>query len=372
MTRLALISLVASGCFYTDSINQRPSLDIKRPSSDPIYRTDKVALEAIANDPDGDFVTFDWRAYACTDPTDCDQAPFHFDKGMTTTITVPAKRIDPLTGQPGSVPVEAVLVLLDGMDDYGATARPTQQLLLTVDDHPPELTLRKDSRYGYVIGTPINVFAAVGDPDDTPADATVTWQVFSPPSNPAYTLVDLTVMQNDPDHLYQYGKTFTPNGIGQWTIQVTATDHLGTATTQAVMIVVTADQPPCLSQLSPIVPPPGNTLPMSQPTLFAVNVVKDDLDPYPTVPSDPLLGTTRFTWSLLPPGAGTRQALTGITGNALALDPSSYNPGDILELRVEIYDRNNTPITCADGNATCSVISDPQCVQRQTWRVEVR
>jgi hypothetical protein len=39
---------------------------------------------------------------------------------------------------------------------------------------------------------------------------------------------------------------------------------------------------------------------------------------------------------------------------------------------VEIADRNNTAITCADASPTCSVISDNSCLQRLTWRVEVR
>ena len=55
-----------------------------------------------------------------------------------------------------------------------------------------------------------------------------------------------------------------------------------------------------------------------------------------------------------------------------SLDPASYQPGDIVELRVEIKDRKNTAITCADANPTCSTISDNACIQRQTWRVEVR
>jgi hypothetical protein len=74
----------------------------------------------------------------------------------------------------------------------------------------------------------------------------------------------------------------------------------------------------------------------------------------------------------MPPGGTTHQLLNGVTGSGFAIDPASYQPGDIVELRVEIADRNNTPITCADGNATCSVVSDNACIQRQTWRVEVR
>ena len=137
------------------------------------------------------------------------------------------------------------------------------------------------------------------------------------------------------------------------------------------MVTVNPDSPPCLRTLSPVVAQSPAALPMSEPTLFQVHIVADDLDPYPSV-NDPELGPTRFTWSLLAPPSGSRQVLTAVTGNRLALDPASYQPGDIVEVRVEIADRNLTPITCADGNATCSVISDNNCLQRQTWRVEVR
>jgi hypothetical protein len=102
-----------------------------------------------------------------------------------------------------------------------------------------------------------------------------------------------------------------------------------------------------------------------------VLVVTDDLDPYPSVPNDPVVGTTEFHWSIVPPG-GTRQPLTGVTGNAVALDPDSYMPGDLLELRVEIQDRNHRAVSCPDTDLTCSLTTDATCSQRLTWRVEVR
>ena len=64
-------------------------------------------------------------------------------------------------------------------------------------------------------------------------------------------------------------------------------------------------------------------------------VVTDDLDPYPPVPGDPILGTTTFAWSLLAPGASSFASLAA-TSNSVALDPADYTPGDLLELRVEV------------------------------------
>ncbi|HEY5950418.1 MAG TPA: hypothetical protein VIV40_33235 [Kofleriaceae bacterium] len=352
--------MAVSGCFYTDPINQRPSLDIHQMSTAAVYRGGSVPLEAVANDPEGHFVTFKWRAYACTDETSCDPAPYFEKSDARVTIPVPMARAGTTD------PVRALHVWLEGKDDYGATARPAQQLWITVDDFAPTIELRAASNYGFVVNMPLAVYAKIGDADDGPNAPQVTWKVY-----PTQDLVDVSVQQdpNDPAHV-QSGKGFTPTTVGVYTVEVTATDSIAPfPTVETVDITVDNDKPPCLSQLSPIVAIAPAAWPMSEPTLFQVHVVTDDLDPYPTA-NDVLLGTTSFTWSLLAPG-GTRQVLSGVSGNSVALDPASFHPGDIVELRVEIADRNNTPLTCADANATCSLLNN-SCIQRQTWRVEVR
>lgn len=366
MSRVALLLLAVSGCFYVDPINQRPSLDIKQTTAGDLYRGDMVQLEAVANDPDGQLVYFQWRAYLCTDETTCDGGPHFGGFDDRFEFQVPAERDDQ------KVPVRALHILLEGQDELGATAKPVQQLWLAVRDRAPTLELQTYSRYGNVVGTPVDFYAKVGDPDDWPTVPTLAWTVYSPSTQPAYTFDDITVPSDPADTTHaQLGKRLVSQGTGDFTIEVTASDSQGEPATQLTTIKVGVDTPPCLMSLSPIVAPAGSALPISEPTLFQVHVVKDDLDPYPTI-SDAVLGTTKFTWSLLPPGGTTRQALTGVTGSSVAIDPASYQPGDIVELRVEIADRNNTPITCADGNPTCSVISDNACIQRQTWRVEVR
>jgi hypothetical protein len=373
--RFALLWLTVTGCFYVEPINQRPSLAIRQTSAEVVHREDAVQLDAVASDPESHFVLLRWRAYLCSANEQCDAAPFVEKSGSFAPDTdddsdfefaVPRTRND-LDGNQ-TLAVEAIRVVLWGQDDYGAVARPEQELWIPIADRAPTLELGKDSRYGYVVSTPVNVFAEVGDPDDWPEVPSVVWEVFTPMNQPTYTLVDVTVPQNGAT-TKTFGKKLTPNGVGDYEIRVTATDALGEATTKSVMITVGPDTPPCLRTLSPIVAPTGTALPMSDPTLFQVHVVVDDLDPYPTV-NDTQLGTTKFTWSIKT-NSGARQVLGGVTGNGVGLDPASYQPGDIVEVRVEIADRNNTPITCADGNASCSVISDNNCLQRQTWRVEV-
>jgi hypothetical protein len=137
------------------------------------------------------------------------------------------------------------------------------------------------------------------------------------------------------------------------------------------MVEIGSDQPPCLGTWAPAAPPPGETLPIATATLFQVLVVDDDLDPYPAMPSDPVLGTTTFAWSLLPPGAQARQPIGSASSASVALDPASYQPGDVVELRVEIFDRAHASLPCADGDPTCSLGANA-CNQRLTWRVEMQ
>jgi hypothetical protein len=357
-----LLLVLAPGCLYVDPINQPPSADIVQDSSAPVFRGDPVALTANTSDPDGQPVTVRWRIYACTDatsPAGCDRDPFFIGATERIETATPTTRA-------GGEPVAALRVILEATDSLGATAKPAQELLIPVSDHGPTLTLAKDSSYGYVVGTPIDVYAKVTDPDDDPPYH-LAWQVFGPAAADAFD--DLAV-PTDPT---QAGKRLVVSTPGDWDVRVTVLDHPGGLSAMADQpITVVPDHPPCLTSWTPLDAPPGQTVPLTDPTLFQVLAVTDDLDPYPAVVGDPLRGTPSFSWSILPPGASQRDTLAGVIGNSVALDPAAYSPGDVLELRVEIEDRVHTPIACADADPTCSVISDPTCIQRLTWRVEVQ
>jgi hypothetical protein len=367
-----------TGCFYVDPINQRPRIMSVERQCDQLstqacdvdfkelHRGDAIKLKASFRDPDGDTkeCTYGWRVLACNnDGSLCDDSPLY--EG---TDAVPALQVRKLLDTTGE-PVQRIRVELDLRDNRGALDSVFPEF--PVNDGPT-LALRGASR-NYTVGAPISMFAVYSDPDDRAADVGLTWTVFSPDGQPAYTLADLAVTQDphDPVHLMA-GKTLVPAETGTWDVRVNATDPHGKATEKHLVLPVVADRSPCLAQWQPIAPPDGMTLPISAPTLFQIPLVDDDLDPYPAVSGEPLLGTTTFAWSILPPGASARQPLVGATGNTVALDPGAFTPGDLVELRVEISDRNHLPVTCADGDAICSVSAPAGCLQRQTWRVEIR
>jgi len=367
VSRFAAILLLASGCFYTDPINQRPSIAIHQTVAGSAFRGQIINFEAISSDPDGYTIAYQWRAYACTDEASCDSSPFDSSITKLAHFTVPMSRAE------STMPIGAVYVTLEAKDDFGATAKPSQELFVAIEDRAPELEVRKSPRHAYVVNTPVELFAKVGDVDDTPSKlAPLVWDVQSPATQPGFTLDDMAVMQdpNDPAHL-QYGKLFTPAGTGDWTIQVTAEDPTGLTATAPIAITVVPDHAPCLAQWDPAASQQAAQLiPITDPTLFQVLIVADDLDPFPSVP-DGIIGQTEFHWSIVPPG-GSRTPLAGVTGSGVALDPASYIPGDIVELRVEIQDRNHITVNCPDAQLACSVISDPTCNQRLTWRVEMQ
>ena len=366
---IALVaSLALAGCFYIDPINQRPSLDINQEVVGPVFREQNVAFTAIVVDPDDHGVDLQWRAYLCTDATtsaDCDADPAMSGIGGRFEFTVPRVRLDMTTA------VQGMRIVLNGIDDHGATAKPADQLELAVLDRSPTLEeLRDVSIYDepgptYVVGMPIELYAKYTDGDDGLDDLEVDWKVFAPAQVPI-DLTDKPVPQPDTTKR-QVGKILRPQITGQWIVEVTITDPVRNSVKKSVTLTVVDDRAPCISVASPAVPPMGSKLPVTEPTLFQVPIVSDDLDSYPREGLGEF-GETKFIWSILVPG-NSRQIISGATGSSTLFDPAVYAPGTEIELRVEIFDRKQTPISCADGSQTCGPAT---CIQRQTWRVEAR
>lgn len=364
-TGLALLS----GCLYLSPVNERPSVtEIRAPSE--IRRNARVMLTAEYHDPDGKPVGYAWRTYACAGKDeagraiDCDTQPSFQGMQAAAEVSVPVKTA-------GGQLVQALLVRLEVRDDRGAVSSPAQRVL-DVQNANPTLAVRGAPRRRLTVGAPIELFARFGDADDGAEAVEPLWRVFSPTTQPPYTLEERTVPVDEDPAFRAMGKTLVPQGAGEWKVEVSVRDPLGAIVQAQLSFTIVPDQPPCLARMHPIIAPGGAAVPITEPTVLEVALIDDDLDPYPAVSGDPAFGGATFVWSILRPGAPRWQVLAGATGNAIDFDPAAYSPGELVELRVETFDRKQIGLPCPDNVRVCSVISNPSCVQRQTWRVEAR
>ena len=370
-TVLCLCALL-TGCFYLDPINRAPEIfgsvkctvDVmKRPclQTGSVHRGELLTFDVDFRDPEHReaTATFDWRVFQCTDSegTACAADPFRTAQSRVFELEVPAT----LQG------VRSIKVTHELRDELGAPDSARE--IFPINDPP---TVKPEQPPDGIVGAPTELYATVGDVDEGPDRLVLSWDVIAPAPS-AVPLEDLAVPPPLNPLQRTQGKLLIPDRTGQWDVRVRATDTLPEfpeTTERHFTFTVGPDEPPCLAQSLPQVPPDGASVPIAEPTLFQVAVVVDDLDPYPPRPG-PHFGSSAFEWSMLAPGSPGREILTGATGNSVDFDPSAFTPGEIVELRVEIFDRNDTAIPCVDGVATCA-ISRPTCIQRQTWRVEVR
>jgi hypothetical protein len=358
------VSLVMAGCFYVDPIEVHPHVALSPADGEyPLYRGSPFVVTAHLDHP----YTFEWSAVACASKfgRDCSAVPFAALSGTSDTVafTVPVQ-----VGAPGSGLTQSIVVGVAAHDDRGALAIGAPTTIYAVTDAPPVFDL-SSARQIYTIGVPLELFTEVGDPDDAVANLTLAWTVVG--GDPAAPLTQLPAVPLDNGHL-RTGVELTPMVAGAWDLRVQATDPLGATAIEDLAFDIALDRLPCIAQTQPIVAPDGRALPITEPTLFLVSQVDDDLDSYPRSSAAAPFGTATFAWSILAPGQTERAPLAGVTGNAVAFDPAMFTPGDLVELRVEVFDRTLTPVDCPDDQPTCAIARPTTCVQRQTWRVEVR
>lgn len=368
---LAMWLPAAAGCFFTGSINREPRADVQVSTPGPHHRGAQVSFSAAkSDDPDGEPLLVSWRARPCNAArTDCD-AVFEERTGRPLgepfPVTIPARR-------DGDVPTEAILVEVTVEDPHGATHR--DQVFVDAVNRAPAPALQLQGfaapRGGYPIGTSVRAVAVAADPDGDPV--TYEWRYFPASGSRAE---DVSWERVD-DAIYD----LRADVIGEWEVEVTATDVLGASDTARAAVLMQRDEAPCIASTDPPAQAEATYIMERDgaPRRFAALAVADDLDVYPP-PADTTpdgrpspQGTARFHWFLSTPY--TEGALRPISGHALAgyvIDPGGYAPGDTLLLRVEIEDRNEYDVDCDPALATCSLFDDETCQQRVTWRIEVR
>ena len=355
---------------YLDPINQKPRLSqvvcaipaTPGRSCDLAHRGDLLQLTVDVDDQDGDQskASFSWKARHCNDgkARDCDDMPYDEQNTPMAEIEVPSDLAS----------VHSIVVDLEVRDELGAAAG--ESPYYAINDAPTLET--RQAAHSFVVGGPVELFAKYGDLDDGPLGVALQWDLIAPAAS-AVALDELAVPPDFTDLAHTTaGKLIVPDRTGDWDIRVTASDGKNAPVEKHLQFAVGPDEAPCIAQSQPLVPPDDAALPIAEPTRFQVPLVTDDLDPYPRLSDDSHFGASAFEWSVLAPESPGRQILVGATGNNVEIDPDAFTPGDIIEVRVEVFDRNRTKVTCPDANATCSVSALPACIQRQTWRVEVR
>ncbi len=371
LVKAAVACLVLTGCFYIDPINRLPVVDSiscrflndDRPCSSltPLHRTDKVELSVAILDPDDSaaHATHAWSAFVCNtlDTSECETSAYTTSTAATPLLEWPR----------AAEGVRALLVAVDVRDGRGARVR--QSARFTVND-PPTLELRA-SPGDRTLRAPMQLTATYDDVDEGPSNIQLAWEVTGPTADAEVLLEDIDPGPPAPPVL-AVRKRFVPTAVGRWDVKVTATDGRAETVEEHLTLDVGPDLPPCIARVQPAVPPAGAVLPVLEPTVFQVPRVTDDLDVYPPTFSDPAFGAATFAWSILAPGATTRQVLLDATGNSIDFDPAAFTPGQRVEIRVEVFDRTYHDVSCADALPTCVVAARPQCTQRQTWRVEIR
>jgi hypothetical protein len=363
----------AAGCFYTETINREPRASVQVITPGPHYRGSPVTLSASkSDDPDDNLAKVLWRARACNaEHNDCDPS---FDERTIESVlvaydvTVPATRMD-------GTPVESLLVEATVIDKRDARHNDTVFVDVTNREPAPVLQLQgfPAPKGGFPLGTSVRVVVAdVPDPDGD--QVTYTWDYYpasgSQPENVDWVKVD--------DDIY----ALAGDVAGEWMVEVEATDVLGASVKARATVFFQQDGPPCIAATDPpALAEAGYIVERgAAPRRFAVLAVADDLDVYPPPPdqtadgSPSPQGTARFRWSIATPYTG--DTLRPIRGHALAgytIDPGAYAPGDTLRLRVEIEDRNAFEVSCGQEQPTCSIaVGDSACLQRVTWRIDIR
>jgi hypothetical protein len=171
---------------------------------------------------------------------------------------------------------------------------------------------------------------------------------------------------------------FTLEATGDYRLELTVDD--GTKRDLAMLSFAVEDRPPCIRQTLP----DYTTAPKlfafhDKETVFRVDFVDDDGDPYP--PRQTPMAQSAFVWLVR---LGTEREFQGafdrVVGNLpmLTLRAFAFRPGDRVQVRVEYRDRVNV----IDPNARDFSVCDPDvlmcalrataptCYQWITWTVE--
>ncbi len=370
-----LATACLSACFYDEVINEEPQPGIRLVSTGLHYIGDLLQFDATKTIDDDDELTAEWTAFACVAPGDCRKLSDVSYKSIATKFDV-----EVLTH-------ETIEVQLRVVDRFGAVRLQPDLLTSVISNRIPSIDIQqqgtREEDDAYVLGLPIHFVAlsvsdnstggqellpVLRDMDGDPT--TISWELL-PPSG---SNVADRVFEAEGDTGYK----LVPDIPGEWTIVLSADDGYGGTAEIRTTLIVAQDGPPCLTVMSPQ-PVDDGFYPvdsLDEPRRFSVLSVVDALDSFPRESgADLVFGEASFQWLLRAPGATEFVAIPGVVAASYVVDPAAYQPGDKLELRVEISDRVSGPermLPCGNDVWSCALNTGSKCFQRKSWGVEIR
>jgi hypothetical protein len=357
---------VAEFCVWARASDQYGATSFDHVDADPQDRAPMAALDLASPADAPPFMVhtqFVLSADASSDPDPGDSTNFTFDWSLMMAPPL-ATGLEPCPGRSGDSKDAHRCLTADVAGDY--------QILVTVTDPggqkstaekwlhvvtgqlgTPAIDLVSPGGSGpYALGS---LFQVTGM-SSAGANLSFNWTYDPPPG------ADKTSSPcNDPK-----SQCFTANVSGKYRIGLSVTNEAGTSSVEYATFVVEPDQPPCIDQVSP----DSNSITiLTKDETFEVDLVFDDLDPFPP--------TKDMQWFESDDGGAFRLVESNFPSHTLHY--ASYIPGDEVRLRLEVSDRETQ--RSADGFAACKdddVCTEPNlihpnaCFQRVTWTVKVQ
>jgi hypothetical protein len=359
-----LVGAVATGagCLYIEPINERPRARIEEVSVGPYHIGDQVVVSAAASTDDraNRDLRVPWRAQICATPASCEVVEL---SSVTSAI---GGDIGVTGDRKGELVVTATIIDTQGAEDV-------IELRVDIVNRAPTIEVQLNGfpdpgdSGGFVLGLPVEIAAEILDLDGDELET--AWVAFPPMGS--VSTVDVEPVAGAADTF-----SLAADDAGVWEVEITTDDGDGGVVQHTEPLVFSADGPPCVGSLSPAAGP--IPVAVDQPTRFSVLSVFDALDAYPKpINAHPAVGETTFQWKLATPGSGGAFVDLSTPIADVLIDPSLYQPGDRLTLRVEVDDRNGfLPLGCDEGQASCDANDtgnpSPACSQRATWEIEIR
>jgi hypothetical protein len=191
---------------------------------------------------------------------------------------------------------------------------------------------------------------------------TYTWGL-EPPAGSALT--GTTACDGDTSTQTQ---CFVADVPGTYRVKLTAHNETGDGQPVTASYVVAPDQPPCLDHTTPDLAQPVTTA-----DDFVVDLVSDDLNPFPAAAMGMGAGMQWF----LSEGSGPFMPVEK-DFPSFSFNPAAFSFGDVVRVRLEIQDRDTERsatefLACGDADVCSapSLIHPDACIQRVTWTVNI-